>query len=334
MRVPGTLVTGVLLAGCAAGPQKGDPLLDTGWFEDGPWDLGCKERLVEVLPIADATGWYWRTAPTFSVTEAWSGYQARVTTGGGKVVPTSLEASDDGLTYTVRLDGPLAPSTEHVLEVEDCEGRIERRFTTSDLGEPLDRGPSTVVGRTWQLDLARATWLEPGGFGPTLGGFLEASPILLGVRLADDVLMDWIGTNGFVGTGGVYQSSKQATWDFPVSDFDEAPYFDVRSEDVELTLGVGPLPIRNLRFTGTFAADGSRIGGATLSGQGDTRYAGAVAGSQGDPGAFCDLAAGLGVQCEACADGEPYCLTVEVVGLSAPEVPGLTLAPVVLPEAP
>ncbi|MCB9663087.1 MAG: hypothetical protein H6732_03170 [Alphaproteobacteria bacterium] len=319
---------------CAPARPLVDPLLDTGWFDDGPWELGCRERLVEVAPGDGAERWYWRTPPRFTVTQPWEGYQAQLSTSDGLLIPSTLEVSDDGLTYTVRPDEALAPDAEHVLELEDCDGRTELRFTTSTLGLPLEGGTSSLSGRTWQLDLARATWLQPGGFGPTLGGFLESAPILVGVRLATDDVVRWIGTNGTGGTGGITQSIKYPTWAFPTVPFGEAPYFEVETAGIELAVGDSLLPISELRFTGTFSADGTRIGGATLSGSGDTRFAGGAAGNAADPGAFCQLAEGLGVQCEPCADGKPYCMTVEVVDLSAPEVPGLTLVPVILETAP
>jgi hypothetical protein len=63
-----------------------------------------------------------------------------------------------------------------------------------------------------------------------------------------------------------------------------------------------------------------------LSGDGDTRYLGClIPGSDGDPNAVCALAAPLGVTCEPCPDGEPYCLHIEASDLEGVFLNGVSI---------
>jgi hypothetical protein len=61
-----------------------------------------------------------------------------------------------------------------------------------------------------------------------------------------------------------------------------------------------------------------------VQGIGDTRYAGPLLGSANED-AVCTTAAGLGVQCMECPDGEPFCLPVSVRDIEGLYVPGLTI---------
>jgi hypothetical protein len=324
----------VALLGCDGGEQL--DLLETGWFDDsdvvGDTEVGaCLGRLVDVQPVDGDDDWFWRTAPQIAVESVSSGYAVRLSDALGRSVPTQLVPVDEvGLKLEARFEGGLAPNTEYVLEVQDCFETRTVRFRTSAYGTPLAGGGRALLGRTYSLDLVGAEWVEPGGFGPILATSFN-TPVLLGVRYADQTHMDWIGATGYTIVGLVKQDVAYPTWDFPLTGFDESPYFETTSEQVVLVVSGYELPVSSFLLSGTLASDGSHFAGGRLQGLGDTRYAGGAIAQPNNPAAMCTLAAGIGVQCAACPDGEPYCLRVDLRDLDAIEIDGLTLVPV-LPE--
>lgn len=317
---------GLLAAACGTVTDPPD-LLETGWFDDGPPAL-CAAKVGSTLPEDGASDWYWRAPLVAYLDEADDeAYVFRVTDDGGREIPVEVTKDDTGLVATITPVDGLPSDTSLRLQIEDCLGPREIAFSTSSLGAPLEGGVGALVGRTWRLEVEDATWVEPAGLA-TLLPALPFSPILVGVAYADAEWVDWIGAQGRVTTDGIDQSPTVATWNFPLTPFEDAPYFDSFVEDVELAVQTATLPITDLRLTGTFAADGSEIGGATLSGLGDTRDLGKVLGSPGDPDALCELAEDFDVVCVDCPDGKPYCLDVQIEDLHGTELRGLTLVPI------
>lgn len=315
------------LCGACEMPEPLD-LIETGWFEDDGIDHSrCPDRVDDTVPADGAEGWYWRAPLTlYSSTDA-PVVEARLTAWSGAEVPLTRSVDDTGLVHTLSFEGGLAPNTEHVLEVTDCTGTREVRFTTSSLGTPLVDGQRTIARRTYRLNLVDATWYEPGGFGPVLAGLLE-TPILLGVQYVDATVVDWLGAPGISVLGNLRQDTGKPTWDFPVADFSEAPFFQTSADTVDLDVQGFPLVINDFYLEGTFSADGATFEHATLQGLADSRYAGGAVGGAGDPDALCNLAAGLGVDCVPCPDGLPVCFEVDVRAITAVPVADVTLVPV------
>ena len=72
----------------------------------------------------------------------------------------------------------------------------------------------------------------------------------------------------------------------------------------------------DLRFSGTFSADKSRIDGGTVTAELDIRvlapFLGGVLGTT-DPATLCSYLSFLGATCSDCTgDGQPYCLPVDI----------------------
>lgn len=321
-------IAAVALAGCQMKVPPGGDLLDTGWFDDGAV-TACTARVQATVPADQTQAWSWRRFPHVSVAEASDVYQVRLTDEGGVLQPTTVVVDNTGLNLDVTFDGGLKPSTAYVLEVTDCAGTSQVHFRTSELGEPLQDGPDTIVGRTYELDLVNATWVEPGGFGSFLASNFDV-PVLVGVAYADAHTLKQNGGPGLVVDGEVRQDLDQPTWDFPVSSFDDAPWFQTTAEHINLDIGGFPLPVYNFRLEGTFLPDGSGLGDGVLVGLGDTRFAGAALGSD-DPTTVCTYAAAIGAACVPCPDGLPLCLSVELRDLVGTEVEGLRLVPVLGP---
>jgi hypothetical protein len=95
--------------------------------------------------------------------------------------------------------------------------------------------------------------------------------------------------------------------------------------------------INDFIFAGDFTSDGSRIGGAVLSGQLDARDLSTILSDGGlitdeDSDAVCSLFSAFGVSCDPCADGENYCISLLINDINADET-GSTLAVITEEEA-
>lgn len=330
-----TLLALVGLAGCN-GNRPDDPpdLLDTGWFENtgDPLDPNkCLHKFVSWTPEDGAQGVYWRDKPlihtTTNVTHA---YNAWLETAEGERLNTQMLWSDDpeapgepGLSFTLDGGSHLKASTNYVMGLQDCAETRYVAFRTSSLGTPFSIETEDLAGRTYLLDLLSADWEEPPGLGQIMQSFFT-TPILLGVRYADETRIDLIGSLGKVDAlGNVTQDRSMASWDFPLTDFTSAPYLETRAEEITLRYDDYDIPVEDFLLESTFSADGSTIGGGVISGFADTRYMGPLL--QGGEDAVCKLAATIAVNCQPCTDGAPYCLRLRVSSVEGILLPGLEL---------
>jgi hypothetical protein len=318
----------VWVAGCKSDPPE--KLLDTGWFTDTSADTGddgrCANRIELSVPEGGESDWYWREMPRiFTSNRNQPAYDAFVTDADGVRLPSTLVWAPDSLRFTVQHDAAFEANTEHTLHLVDCEGTRTVPFTTSGFGAPIDGGPSALQGTTYSLDLGAADWIEPGGVAPLLTLFFDA-PALIGVPLANPSQLHLSFAIGEEDDdGAITQDPGEAPIPFPVVDFSQQPYFAAQAPVVNLEVSAVVIPVYDFAFSGTFSADGTRIGGGTVQGIGDTRFAGPLLGSN-EPGAVCSTAQGLGVQCGPCPnDGQVYCLPVSVERIEGVKVPGLVL---------
>lgn len=325
----------VLVAlGTLSGCKKDDPpnkLIETGWFRDtGLFDAGrCKQRVGGFLPGNGDDDWYHRDSPGFYVDKAdTEAYTASLISADGVPAAFTPVWSPEELIFTFQLSQPLKADTEYVMTVTDCAETHESTFRTSRFGLPMSVSPAELVGRTYLLDMLGANWREPGG-AEALIQLYFSSPALLGVPYADSQRIDLLGAPGEVDPFGGLHQGPGSTWDFPTAGFEDAPYFESNATLVVFQFEGVEIPIFNARLAATFSADGTRIGGGELSGLGDTRDLGQFLGGGGgnDPGAICDLAFSLGIECEDCPDGEPYCMFLDAVSLEGSLVHDLSLVP-------
>jgi hypothetical protein len=215
---------------------------------------------------------------------------------------------------------PLANATTYSATLSHCAGSQDITFTTSALGGALEGGADSLVGMTYAVALDEARFVKPEGVGGLLGGLLTQD-ILIGVTEATDTDLKLIGA--LSQEGSTDQDMCEPSIDFPVAaDFTTAPYFSIESDALSLSAGGFDISINDFTLAGDFSADGSMIGGAVLAGLIDARdLTGALIGAglitDDDPQAVCDLISAFGVVCEACSDGEDYCLTIHVDQIDA-----------------
>ena len=284
--------------------------------DTGPTDDSCGVEIDETLPATGQTDWYYRSALSFELSDP---DDTAVLSVDGVSGTSSL--SDDAEMVYFTPDVPLSPNTSYTATLEYCTGSASVDFSTSELGDPVD--PDSLVGRTHALDLGSGRIVIPEGVGSLLEGYLDYT-IFLGVdsASADSILLVGAVANEEDPT---QQDYCTPTLDFPEADFSESPYYVIGPANTTLDVAGYSIEIGELFVSGTYSSDGTWMGGGVLAGSIDTRPLGALLGDDEEEGAICDLVGGFGVDCENCTDGEPFCLAIEIVDMTAEEADGLSL---------
>ena len=310
------------LAACTGPGADTGPTIDTGWFTEEP-DPECTDTVLSTAPAADAQDWYWRSPPVVqAATDERDVYSATLRDAAGVDIATTPRWVANQL--ILDLETPLDASTDYELVTTDCRGRSVHPFRTGPLGEALTLGPTDLTGRAYAVDIGGARWEEPPGIGALMGLYFS-DPILIGVEWSSPDVLDLLGGQGVEISGQVTQFTSQPTWDFPIADFDTAPFFSAQAPSITIEFNDVALIIHEFRLEATFSADGSVMGGGWVSGLGDTRYLGPVLNQGDNPDAACNITEGFGAECIACPDGEPYCLPMSARDAQGTWVEGLRL---------
>ena len=336
-----------LCAGCKnkdSATQDTGPSLPTGWFEetgqpdDSDTDTdtdtqtsSCDGYVVSADPADGTADWYYRdTLWVYTSSDDPKWYTGRILDPEGAEVSSSFQWAETGSAFTLTPDEPLAPATDYTLETIDCYGLNTYAFTTDVYGAPIVDGPASLNGRVFAVDLSAATWVEPEAFGAVLALYFT-KPILISVQWADSNLIDLLGAPGDISSGGdTVQDLTQRSWDFPVSDFDEQPFFELDGAAITIAVSSSAeAPVTDFLMAATFSPDGQSMGGGQISGLADTRSLGSIINQPDNDNAICDFAQKLaGVECSACPDGEPYCIQLTAENVVGNYIEGLVLLPV------
>ena len=316
-------LTCAFLAGCNGTPADSGPTVDTGWFTE-PVNPECSDTVLTTFPSAGDDDWYWRSPPVVQVaTDDQEDYAAVLLDADGNTVETSPRWT--GTQLVLDLAEPLTANADFTLRTTDCLGRQDIAFRTGTLGQSLDVPTSELTGRAYAVDIGRARWEQPPGIGALMNLYFS-DPIVIGVEWSSDDVLDLLGGQALVTDDGeTVQYTRQPTWDFPIADFNTAPYFAATAPSITIDFNDVQLIIYNFQLTATFSADGSTMGGGWGSGLGDTRYLGPVLNQGSNPNAACNITAGFGAECVPCPDGEPYCLPMSARDAEGEWIPGLRL---------
>jgi len=302
------LLAPLALIACSGG--KGD---DTSGNADGGGDGGgggCDVTIAPLAPTADQTDFYYRSAIEVGLSAADA--SATITVAG---VDGTSSFSEDGLTAIFTPSASLSPSTDYVATVSFCDGAntADIAFRTSALGTPTDG--CDLTGKTFEVDLAAARFVQPAGVAELLLGQLE-DQIYVGVQANNGSSLDMIGA---LGQGGM-QDTCNPSIPFPPATYAD-PYFSVGPQNTTLSVAGFDIEISNLQISGDFASDCSAFGGGVLAGELDARVLAPLVGDllgSSDPDQVCALLIGFGVACEPCAsDGQNYCVSVLVDQIDA-----------------
>lgn len=287
----------------------------------------CTTLVTDMVPTEGATGVYYRD--TFEIAFDGDGSSATIAVldPDNNPVATNVTWADGNVMAYV--EAVLEPVTTYMMSVDVCGTHHSVSFTTSDLGTPLYDGPESLVGRTYVMRLSDGTVTDPAVLEVLANQYLTV-PLLFGVTAADETQLDLLGALGEENDDHTFeQIVGLPTWDFPAGDFSTHPFFSAEAEYITLMYGDIPIPIENFTLEGTFTADGVYIREGRATGKADSRYMAPLIGmSADDYGAVCDLASSMGVYCEECADGMPYCLYIVGEDIIATYASGVTVTPV------
>ena len=278
----------------------------------------CETTISGTSPASGEADFYVRDSIVFELSE--EDATASITLADASGADVAGTSSLDGSTVTFTPAADLSPSTGYTASLTYCGSAdpVAVDFTTSDLGGALS---GSIAGNTYALDITQGTFLKPAGVGALLQDAFS-NKILVGV--IDDSNGELKVEGAISEEGSPAQDLCTETLVFPeAADFSSAPYFEIPEGDLTLTIAGFTATIYSLNISGMFAADGSYFGGGELRGKLDARDLVDIAADLGagdtisSADDLCTLAAGFGAYCEACTDGAEYCLTVEVVDLTA-----------------
>jgi len=305
---------------------------DTADGDSGSPEPSCTAAMKDTEPEDGATAWYWKDTITVDFESAPEEQDIiTITDAAGTPVAASFDWEDHG--ETVNITAELTGATEYVMTV-NCLEEETVGFTTSEYGVPLTISPDELLNRTYELDLPGAYFKEPTGVGALLGTYLENPLLASPVAITDTEITMLVAQGLWDDEGVASQDLGMDVFPFPPSDWVSAPYFSGDTEQIIVTYAtsssVTEIVIHDVHLEGTFAADGSSLGGAWASGLADTRNLGPLLdlpGASDSPSVVCDYLISFGLPCLDCGDGEELCLYMEAYFDDAPVVDGVSLDP-------
>jgi hypothetical protein len=336
----GCISVGGGVAGC------GDTTADDDATADDDTSAACP-LITATRPVADSNVFFYQdeisitfnTAPTGTVT-------ITLTDGAGANVAGTTTASGNGRTFTFDPSADLDSSAPYAISIDwGCASAGPLNFTTGPFGEDVTT-PESLVGKTYNLDLANATFVEPPGVGSILGSQLEGISVIFSAMPQSDFSVDPAALHivGALGeddnNGGIFQNLCDESLPFTFGDdatYDTAddapatfdnPYMELNADALTLTVQGVSATIQNLLISGTFAPDLSSMAGGRFAGKIDTRPLAPVLDPNGDENAICELVMEtVGVGCEECGGDNPgvFCLSVVAEDIVAAEIPGMTV---------
>ena len=309
-----------------AKPEQGDIPTDTGAEEDTGGIVDCDATVSSTPSIELPTSsWFFRDAVELTFDEVNVALDLTLTDSSGADVAVGFEWNESReIAYVLPESGSWMGDEEYTLVADFCGKSETLTFGTSEYGLPLESDASTLVGNTYNIDLASAEYSHPPGIGTLLSQNID-QPLLFGIEASSDASLDFIAALGaYTNTGGIDQTT--GLWSFPGADFTGAPYFEAYSENLNIQYGSIDIPIFDFEISGTFSADAQKIGFAHFEGLGDTR--GIAIELTQDENGLCTLLAASGSDCVPCPNAtgdEAYCVFLAGDIEEVLMVPNLTL---------
>ena len=302
--------------------------------------------VIDLSPEPDETGFYAGAPLWVRFSQQPTAVDFEVTGPDGSV-PLSETKSSNGRVYTfVPVDG-LEPDTGYEVTLGWAGADpVVYSFSTSQAGLPLD-DPSVLIDLAFMADLAGATFVEPPGVGPIFQSQLVDIALLGDMDASSDLsLASQPGVQFVVAVGtvtdpvsGTVEVEECATTsgmtigaDGLVGTADDVPAsfvnpaFELGPTDLDWFFQGTSMSWTDLQMSGVYTPDGEQIQGGALSFLMDTRPMGPELIPDGGEDSVCVLfEETVGVECEPCNDGEPFCLFMVITDIEAHAVPGLDL---------
>lgn len=291
-------------------------------------EVPCTAEVIEITPEDGEDDVFYRDSLSVAFTEDASAAAFALTDDSTAVVLEHVVSWGEGnLMATLEPTEFLAGATTYTLTVNVCEVETAASFETSVYGQPIEGGNETLTGLTSVILFENVNFTQPENIGPIIAGYLDI-PLLVGVLGAGTDSVDVVAAQGyFHNVNGYMQRINEPSWTFGQVDLDGNAYFSGQVAEIDFGDSNLSIPVHDFSLSGTFAPDGSHFAGGTIGGQVDSRFMAPMFG-QTDPGYPCELMTSLGAECEACPDGEIYCLTLLGEDIVSTPVPDLTLVEV------
>ncbi len=267
---------------------------------------------------------------------------------GGSEVPADLIYDSSGRLFTLDPSDSLQPEQAYVLTVAwspSSDSPLQVEFETSEVGETIT-DPGDLVNRTFSVDIAAGTWVEPPGVGPIIGSQLDGMAVLMTATADSDFDADYAHVLGVIGeeeNGNVWQDlcvetiaftagpdGVVGTGDDTPSEW-ENPRLVTGPFDMTMTVQGLTTTIQDAYMETTFGPELEVAMGGIYEGTMDTRPMDSELDPDGGEGVVCDLVwETVGIQCEECGAPDPgqFCLTVRVEDIVSVWEPGLEIEPI------
>ena len=207
-----------------------------------------------------------------------------------------------------------------------CGSDSESTPADGSTGGAGNAQPVSWDNTTYKLQIPSSSWSEPQGVGAEISDFVP--PFLLSVATcANDTCGLMLGTADSAGAQQMCNATvnTNATGTPPavqIGPLDFPMYIKHVSQDVSVYATAYDLTITNVLPSSNGIATAGELA-ATM----DVRelYPMFTMVVIRTPDTVCEAFASQGADCTACADGQPYCLTLKAIRLGAIEIPDLTL---------
>ncbi len=290
-------------------PEQGEVPTDTAVDEDTGGLVDC-DAMMSSTPSIDlpTSSWFFRDAVELTFDEVNVALDLVLTDSSGADIAVGFEWNESReIAYVLPESGTWTGNEDYTLVADFCGKTETLTFGTSEFGVPMESGAESLIGNTYNIDLASAEYSHPPGIGTLLSQNID-QPLLFGVEAATETSLDFIAALGaYTNTGGIEQTT--GLWYFPGADFTTTPYFDAYAETLNIQYGSIDIPIFDFQISGTFSADAQKIGMAHFEGLGDTR--GIAVELTNNENGLCDLLGASGSECVPCPNAtgdEAFCV--------------------------
>jgi hypothetical protein len=271
----------------------------------------CNTTIDSTFPANGATDFYYRDTIEFYLSDA------DPTATVFSEIEGSQYTSEDGKTILFVPSEALDPLTTYEIGLDYCHGKPTISFTTSELGGEIV-SLAEVEGNTYVFNLAHARYTQGGQAAKALLAIFNKE-VLIQILEATQSTIAMRGAVGETIEGVVEQDICYRTLDLADFGIESA---DFSYQDSELTIDFyeTELSFLDLWLSGTFAPDGSWIGGVSIVANVDVRGLTDTMGL-GDADEICTLSESLGAPCDSCSnDGASYCIAIAAEKISATAV--------------
>jgi hypothetical protein len=307
--------------------------------------------LVEISPMPDQADFFYRSNLVAEFDIAPEVTSIILRDASGSTLSGNHELAGNGRVVTFDPSNDLTPSAAYTMTVEWSPSTPEHSpldiaFQTSAVGLPVNN-PQQLIGRTYAIDLAGATFVEPPGIGPILQSQMEGFSVLftipgegtnfnageldvmvaIGDSESGSTTQDWCAPTLHPTAG---EDGQIGTWDDEPASWDN-PEMSLTGDELPLTIQGVTSTVEDFLISGFFHPDLSGSAGGVFAGIIDTRPLVGALGSGEDKNGICDLAEStVGVPCISCTDDgddtdEVFCLSLRAVDLTSDLIDNLTL---------